>query len=516
MQAAGIKKEAIRALKPNKGKELRIAVGDEWYLRLPIKTPLITEKDNLLNIMQHYVPQHLQAGDLIFVSEKIVALTQNRIILIRDIKASPLARFLAKRVRNGIHTANFKGFGHGTARGMELFIREAGYPRVLLAAAVSAITRPLGIKGLFYRISGKMAKSVDCPMSFTIYPYLHYAKLAPLNPDGVALQIKEAFGREVVIVDANYRGVFSLGKSSSSILERFIQEVFRDNPSGQSDEMTPFFIVRKETSLTMHSAQTAPVESPIQNISEIPDEHFYDGYDYADFWNGRDYENAADRLAVQRLFARAIGPHGVIIDIGSGGGRMAALYVSNFNKSILIDPSRSQLEIAASKFSQNPRVHFVKGTIEDIPLEAESADAMLCLRVFHYIDNPERAFLEVRRVLRSGGHLIIEIPNKRHFKARARAFLHRSQREKLRNSFPINISTNKETMFLNHDPMAIAKELTKQGFTIVTTLSVSNFRSSAAKHIVPSRALIILEFFAQRLLSPFYFGPSIYFLVKKT
>ena len=128
---------------------------------------------------------------------------------------------------------------------MQLFIEEAGYPRIFLAAVVSAITRPLGIKGAFYYISGKRAKSIDCPMSFSILEYAHYAKLAPADPQGVARKIKEKFGNDVVIIDANYRGAFSLGKTNRSISEKFIQEAFRDNPAGQSDEMTPFFILRK-------------------------------------------------------------------------------------------------------------------------------------------------------------------------------------------------------------------------------------------------------------------------------
>ena len=233
---------------PNKGKSLDIAVGKHTYSRLPIRTHLITDKDKLPSLMWDYVLEHLLPGDLVFISEKIVAITQNRIIRIRDIKPSRIARFLAKRVGNHRHTDNFRGFGHGTSMGMELFVQEAGYARVIFAAAVAAVTRPLGIKGLFYRICGKRAKSIDCPMSFSLWPYLQYAKLAPLDPMGVAEQIRGQLDHHVVIVDANYRGVFSLGKSNKKIPERFIQEVFRDNPAGQSEEMTPFFIVRKKLS----------------------------------------------------------------------------------------------------------------------------------------------------------------------------------------------------------------------------------------------------------------------------
>src|SRR3989344_740997 len=195
-----------RLFKPNKGKTLEINIGAETYLRLPVKTGLITDKDNLADLLKKYVAPHLQPNDIVFVSEKALTVTQGRIINMNDIKPSRLARFLARRVRN-----NF------------------------------------GIKGAFYFLCGKRAKSIDCPMSFSILEYAHYAKRAPLHPDKVAREIKEKLGREAVILDANYLGAFSLGKSTGKISEKFIGKLFMDNPLGQSDEMTPFCIVRKKS-----------------------------------------------------------------------------------------------------------------------------------------------------------------------------------------------------------------------------------------------------------------------------
>jgi hypothetical protein len=235
-------------IKPNKGKVLETRIGDDTYLRLPIKTPLITDKDNISDLVGRYIAPLLMPGDIIFISEKVVCVAQGRMINMNDIKPSKLARFLARKVNNHYGTKDFKGFGHGTPMAMQLFIEEAGYPRIFLAAAVAAITRPLGIKGAFYYISGKMAKSIDCPMSFLILEYAHYAKLAPLDPNGAAKQVKEKYGHETVILDANYRGAFSLGKSTRKISEKFIYAAFKDNPLGQSDEMTPFCILRKVSS----------------------------------------------------------------------------------------------------------------------------------------------------------------------------------------------------------------------------------------------------------------------------
>ena len=232
-------------LEPNAGKKLEAVVDGVTYLRLPIKTRLIKVGDNLIELLEEYVRPHIQTGDVLFVSEKIVCICQNRIIHRDAVKTSWLARFLSGKVRNYAGTPQFRGLGHGTAPAMQLLIEEAGYPRVLFAAFISAITRPLGLSGAFYYIVGKLAKSIDCPMSWTIEEFKDYAKRAPLRPNEVAREIRNRFGIETVIVDANYRGAFSLGKSTSAISEKFIRELLRDNPAGQDSEMTPFFLVRK-------------------------------------------------------------------------------------------------------------------------------------------------------------------------------------------------------------------------------------------------------------------------------
>src|SRR3989344_3656730 len=154
------------SLVPNAGKNLEIIAAGVRYLRLPIKTRLITVGDNLLGLLQEYAAPHLLPNDLLFVSEKVVCIIQGRIIHRDAVVTSWLSRFLSKRVRNHAGTPQFRGFGHGTAPAMQLLIEEAGYPRVLFAALASALTRPVGIKGAFYYLIGKQAKSIDCPMSF--------------------------------------------------------------------------------------------------------------------------------------------------------------------------------------------------------------------------------------------------------------------------------------------------------------------------------------------------------------
>jgi len=191
-------------------------------------------------IVTEYAAPHLKPGDFLFISERVVAITQGRAFPIKDIHPSRLAKFLVKFVHKSPY-----GIGLGSPWTMELAIREAGVVRILFAALISAITKPFGVRGLFYKVVGKNINAIDGPCSYTLPPYNEYAKLGPKNPNGVARELAEKLGVRVIIIDANDLGVAILGKSEKNISDDLCKKVFRDNPLGQSSEQTPLCIVRK-------------------------------------------------------------------------------------------------------------------------------------------------------------------------------------------------------------------------------------------------------------------------------
>jgi hypothetical protein len=176
---------------------------------------------------------------VVAVSERMVAITQGRSYPIKDIRPGRLARFLERFV-----TRPGYGIGLGSAETMELAIREVGAPRILLAAAASAITKPFGVHGVFYRVAGAQAKAIDGPTSYTIPPYNHAATLGPSDPDRAARELAAAIDAPVAIIDANDAGCAVLG-ASPGIDRRFVERLFADNPLGQAREQTPICIVRE-------------------------------------------------------------------------------------------------------------------------------------------------------------------------------------------------------------------------------------------------------------------------------
>ncbi|MBR3512173.1 MAG: coenzyme F420-0:L-glutamate ligase [Clostridia bacterium] len=227
--------------KPNAEKNLVIEVDGEKYERFPVKLPVIMDKDDIYKIIDEHTKGYRKEDDMIYVSEKIVAISQGRAFKVDEIKVSKLANFLQKHV-----TKTSVGIGLGSPQTMELAIRELGRPRILFAAAVAAVTKPLGIKGMFYRICGPKARAIDGPCHYTLPPYNHYAKLAPKDPDKVARKLRDYLKvSEAIVIDANDIGQNVLGKSNRKLNNKKMAAIFGDNPLGQTNEQTPCAIVRK-------------------------------------------------------------------------------------------------------------------------------------------------------------------------------------------------------------------------------------------------------------------------------
>lgn len=231
----------MQTLRQNPEKELCITVDGVQYERFPIKTHVVVATDEIVDVVTKYAKPHLIKGDFLFISERVVAITQGRAIPMKDIRPGKLARFLTTFV----HKSKY-GIGLGIPETMQLAIEEVGSLRILFAAFCAALTKPLGIKGVFYHVAGRKAAAIDGPCSYTLPPYNEYATLAPAHPDKVAQELEERIGHEVIIIDANDLGVDVLGRSNKKISKEFAAAVFEDNPLGQSSEQTPLCIVRQQ------------------------------------------------------------------------------------------------------------------------------------------------------------------------------------------------------------------------------------------------------------------------------
>ena len=224
----------------NPGKELLRTVDGVTYQRIPVKTHLITKADKMEDVVLQYAKDKMQEGDILFISEKAVACTQNRAIPMEDIKPRKLAVTLSRYV-----TKTPAGIGLGIPETMEMALRECGTPRILFAAFCSVIGKLLGKRGWFYIVAGPKARGIDGPTEGTIPPYDHYVVLTPADPTGTAKRLAQALGYPVAIVDINDLGANILGFSEKEPSMAFLAKALGDNPLGQGEECTPMGILRR-------------------------------------------------------------------------------------------------------------------------------------------------------------------------------------------------------------------------------------------------------------------------------
>lgn len=224
----------------NEGKNIKIEVDGEIYLRYAIKTKFVTTNDNYIDIINEYVLKIYKKGDIISISEKIISICQNRIIKREEIKIGFWAKFLSKFAS---HPST--GIGVGESIKMQYAINKAGLLKVIFASFISLITKIIGIKGMFYKIVGQEVSGLDGFYGKVWEEYENIGIELPKNPTKVCNEIKEKLGISSMIVDANDLGQEILGKSDDiHINNETLKKLIKDNPAGQGKEQTPIILIR--------------------------------------------------------------------------------------------------------------------------------------------------------------------------------------------------------------------------------------------------------------------------------
>lgn len=237
-------------------------------------------------------------------------------------------------------------------------------------------------------------------------------------------------------------------------------------------------------------------------------------HNYLRYWDGRDYEDAAERMAIKRLLTGKHFRHAV--DVGGGYGRLCIFLENYADKVTLAEPSKQQLDIAKDFLKDHPEIERKQVQAGALGLADESVDLVTIVRILHHIPDPTPEFKEIARVLSDDGYFLMEFANYTHFQNRVKFALKRKKFPE--NPVDIRSTFNKgenELPFVNHNPKTIIKQLAHAGLRVEAVLSVSNLRSQGLKKIMPKGMMLAVEKVTQKPLAGMYFGPSIFFLVRK-
>jgi len=230
----------------------------------------------------------------------------------------------------------------------------------------------------------------------------------------------------------------------------------------------------------------------------------YEGSDYqTSFWEegGRAYEDQAEAMALKRLLPKS---GKLLLEIGAGAGRNTPRY-QNYERVVLLDYSRTQLQQAQERLGESDRYIYVAADAYKLPFVDGLFDGATMIRTLHHMADAPATLRQVRRVLQPSAKFILEYANKLNLKAILRYMLRRQSWS------PFTLE-QVEFVALNFDfhPKTVRKWLKEEDFNLERQLTVSHFRIGVIKKLFPVSFLAWLDSLAQLTGDWWQLTPSVF------
>lgn len=128
---------------------------------------------------------------------------------------------------------------------------------------------------------------------------------------------------------------------------------------------------------------------------------------HAGQWDAIRSLHVADSAVEARMRAMLGDDIGVLVDIGTGTGRMIELFGDAARHAIGVDRSPEMLRLARAKLDGRTGWELRQGDIAALPLGDASAHTVILHQVLHFIPAPEAALAEAARLVAPGGRILI-------------------------------------------------------------------------------------------------------------
>ncbi len=127
---------------------------------------------------------------------------------------------------------------------------------------------------------------------------------------------------------------------------------------------------------------------------------------------------SCDQLSYQsrrRLTLELLGSGpGCIVDVGSGPGVFSSELLARGFRVVEVDVSLEMLRESRRRIESGPSVQqigFVEGCLPGLPFADRAFDAALCIGVLAYVRDPAQSLREIRRVVKPGGVVVLQVSN---------------------------------------------------------------------------------------------------------
>lgn len=144
------------------------------------------------------------------------------------------------------------------------------------------------------------------------------------------------------------------------------------------------------------------------DLAERADRYFAANAERWDEIRSLQVAEAAVEAAICEL-TQAPSPVDLLVDLGTGTGRMLELLQERYNRAVGVDVSAEMLSLARAKLADLglSRAQVRRSDVTQLELPPASADLVTIHQVLHFLPNPGAAIGEASRVLKPSGRLLI-------------------------------------------------------------------------------------------------------------
>ena len=203
---------------------------------IPVPTRILTDKDDIIEAIEHYTEGKIGPDDLVCSAESVVAITQGRYVRPEDLEISCLARLCCRFIPDYGSLAS--------PHGMQSLMDVEGQWRVAFALFAGFLGKIVGQSGLFYKWGGEQTAMID-DVTGTMPPFDKCIVYGPGDPYGIAQKMKDKLGCfGAMIADVNDLKRSRVVGVSSGVKGELAAQLLIDNPFGNASQKTPICIIK--------------------------------------------------------------------------------------------------------------------------------------------------------------------------------------------------------------------------------------------------------------------------------
>lgn len=96
-----------------------------------------------------------------------------------------------------------------------------------------------------------------------------------------------------------------------------------------------------------------------------------------------------------------------VMEVGPGQGVLLKELAKRFDQLVALDHSQEMLAFTQKKMASRDKIRFIQSSLEAYQHQGEGLDAVVLNMVLHHMASPLQAFQKIRRLINSGGFLLI-------------------------------------------------------------------------------------------------------------